>query len=159
METSVLVSKLNQKEPVLLSLKGAKFWIVLGLVLLMSAFVFFVSQFFKEDFVPKNTLTLSAIFYFSVIALYLWVAFNAVELKIIGKELMVKPLFFKPEFKINVQQVQKVKSFSLKRTRYSMVWFTNNFSVEEKFLVLQSNSLIFGVQPTVKDVVELAKGV
>lgn len=157
MNTDELLNKIRNNQPVQLSFKAGKYLLMLPFLLLMVAVWIFVSQFFEDGFVAKDSLYGSAVIYAVLMGVLFWILSHATDIILIGKTLEVKPYFLKSDKKVSVQKITKVKSIRIKQTRYSLVWFTNDFNVEEKFLVLQSNSLLFGVQPPIKDVVELMK--
>lgn len=152
-----ILQKVNNNVPIQLTFKAGKYLLMIATLVLCIAIFIYFSQFFEKTFIPKDSIYWSSVIYFALLSLFFWIFSNAADVRLVGKYLEVKPYFFKSEKRIHINKVVKIKSLRIKQSRYSLVWFTNDFNVEEKFLILQSNSIIFGVQPPLKEVVTLLK--
>lgn len=73
-----------------------------------------------------------------------------------GKLLRLKKVIGK-RYEVDVNQVEKVSMFSLKNTKYSIIRFKDNEGNPAKALILNSNSLLFGVDVAAGEVIKMAQ--
>ncbi len=73
-----------------------------------------------------------------------------------GDKLIIKKLFRKSEV-INLSQIVNISTFKLKSTKYTFLKYNIDEYKESKALILNSNSVLFGKQDTLKDLLEYSK--
>ena len=138
-----------------LSMRYSFLIVIILFVITIVSFLVFLEPYLDRQKVYDQDFLISGLFFVIPFGLLLFIGKYLSKLHITGKMLKIKRLFGEGEI-INVKQIERVKYFRLKNTRYHWITYQNNFNVTQKILVITTESFLWGKQPPIEDVIELA---
>ncbi len=152
-----IINELKNGTPIQLSMRYSR-----GLVILNFVIVTLFALCMFGTYNPANEVKPSLIL--AGLALVLLFAFVTCQLlfsryaEIRGKKILLKSIFGK-EQEISLGQITKLSTFRLRRTIYTHLKFTNDNGYEERVLILNSNSMLFGKEVAASEIIQLAQQV
>ncbi|QKG78886.1 hypothetical protein [Tenuifilum thalassicum] len=155
MTASMLMRDLEKGRPVKVSSDFSFFGAFIGLIIvLLYSFILFAIM--KDPSTEFNKLALPLIFYFIILGLTIYQFIFVSKVFLVGNKLLIKKIFRKKET-VLLNQIQNISTFRLKNTKYTIVSYKLDNGLESKALILNSNSVLFGKQETLEDLLEYAK--
>ena len=73
-----------------------------------------------------------------------------------GKKVRLRKVLGK-SYTFELKDIEKASSFALKNTRYTLLKFTDTDQKQQKVLLINSRSLLFGSEPSAKEIITLAQ--
>ena len=151
-----LKRKIEQGEPIKLSSGFTKAGAISAVLLVLVVAYFMAPQMFnKSDGLQANVIVAGILFLVLIFLAFYQLIF-ASEAELTGKKLKLKKVIGKV-YEINVDQIEKIRSFRSKSTKYTIIRFKTNNGLTEKALILNSNSILFGKEVTAGEAIEMAQ--
>jgi hypothetical protein len=147
--------ELERELPIQLSSDWTKF-IVIGSVVvgvLGSLFVFLV---FDRSKGTPTTQFIGTIGLIAIVGLVIYQLVIAAEAVLVAKNLTLNKIIGK-EYDINVDDIEKLSSFSTRRIKYTFIRFVDDEGKTQRALILNSNSFIYGKEDTAIDIIKEAQ--
>ncbi len=151
-----LANEIAAGKTVQLSSDFTKGGAILGVLSALGAAAFLAPKFFNNPEGVKWNVVFAGVLFLGLIYLTFYQLVFAAEASLKGKKLVLKKVIGK-QYEIDVSQVEKLKSFQSKSTKYTLLHFRGNDGKPEKALILNSNSILFGKEITAGEVIQLAQ--
>jgi hypothetical protein len=147
MTTSMLMRDLEKGRPVKVSSDFSFFgaFLSLAIAILFSIVIF-----------NSKVTGLPIVIYIVLLGLCIFQFVYVSNVILEGDKLIIKKLFRKTEV-IFLSQIVDISTFKLKSTKYTFLKYNIDEYKDSKALILNSNSVLFGKQDTLKDLLEYTK--
>lgn len=152
-----ITNDLKNGTPLQLSMRYSKGLVIFNFVLVALFLLCFADRFDLSNGI-KTRQVIALIFLGLLLALVTYQLLFSQYAEIRGKRILLRNLFGK-EQEIDLNQVTKVSSFRLRRTIYTHLIFTNDHGNQERALILNSNSALFGKEVAASEIIRLAQEV